>query len=91
MGLIPTPLHSHIANDYSISRFRRLRLLPGFVDPHSSIHLMNVTQLTDLQLSAQADKLALEYLATSSDAHDFTDVQLAYDLVVRELTARGRW
>lgn len=52
---------------------------------------MNVTQLTDLQLSAQADKLALEYLATSSDAHDFTDVQLAYDLVVRELTARGRW
>jgi len=52
---------------------------------------MNITQLTDLQLSEQADRLALEYMATSPDSHDFTDVQLAFDLVVRELKTRGRW
>ena len=52
---------------------------------------MNVTQLTDAQLCSQADKLAMEFLATEESHPAFNRVCLAYDLVVRELKSRCMW
>ena len=52
---------------------------------------MNVTQLTDKQLMAQADRICEELLATGETEHGRDRVELAFDLLGRELVSRGIW
>ena len=52
---------------------------------------MKTNQMTDKQLMCQADRLAEELLATSSGDHFYARLELAFDLVARELVSRGIW
>mgnify|MGYP004210840447 CR=1 FL=1 len=52
---------------------------------------MQVNQLTDAQLMANADRIAEELLATSQTSHFFERLELTFDLLARELVSRGIW
>jgi len=52
---------------------------------------MQLTQLTDAQLMAQADRIAEELLATSQTSTFFARLELTFDLLARELVSRGIW
>ena len=52
---------------------------------------MKANQLTDAQLIAQADRIAEEILATSQTSSFFERLELTFDLLARELVARGIW
>ena len=52
---------------------------------------MNVSQLTDTQLMAQADNVCQELLATAEYEPGFNQISLTFDLLGRELVSRGIW